>query len=329
MVPGHVEMVMAQHFLLSAAARTLSLRTIYAEGEEAAYLRFCRLRWPQTGGAPICPQCDGREAYALTARRRFKCKTCYRQFSVTSGTIFASRKLAFVDLLGAIAVLVNAAKGVSALQLSRCTGLSYKTAFVLAHKVREALARETQGLVLEGTVEVDGAYVGGHVRPANARTDRVDRRLKANRLAGRRSVVALRQREGRTLTDVFLTEGEAVHFAKSRVAGGAKVIADETPHWDLLADTFDLERINHSDAYSFLDGIHVNGAEGYFARLRRMIGGQHHRVGTGRLGGYAAHAAWLEDHRRQSNGALVSRAICNGLSAPVSRLWKGYWQRAA
>ena len=111
-----------------------------------------------------------------------------------------------------------------------------------------------------------------------------------------------------------------MHFAKSRVARGAKVIADETPHWDLLADTFDLERINHSDAYSFLDGIHVNGAEGYFARLRRMIRGQHHRVGTGRLGGYAAHAAWLEDHRRQSNGALVSRAICNGLSAPVSRL---------
>jgi hypothetical protein len=117
---------MAQHFLLSAAARTLSLRTIYAEGEEAAYRRFCSLRWPDTGGAPICPRCDGREAYVLTARRRFKCKACHGQFSVTSGTIFASRKLAFVDLLGAIAVLVNAAKGLSALQLSRCTGLSYK-----------------------------------------------------------------------------------------------------------------------------------------------------------------------------------------------------------
>jgi ISXO2-like transposase domain len=203
------------------------------------------------------------------------------------------------------------------------------SAFVLAHKLREALARETQGLVLEGTVEIDGAYVGGHIRPANARTDRVDRRLKAHRLNARRSVVALRQRGARTLTDVFQSEAEAVQFAKSRVAEGATVVADETPHWDQLADTFDLERVNHSDAYSFLDGIHVNGAEGYFARLRRMIRGQHHRVGAGRLGCYAAHAAWLEDHRRQSNGALISQAICNGLSAPVSRLWKGYWQRAA
>ena len=320
---------MAQHFLLSAAARTLSLKTIYAEGEEAAYRRFRNLRWPGTNGAPVCPRCDAHKAYELADRRRFKCKACHHQFSVTSGTIFASRKLAFVDLLGAIAILVNGAKGVSALQLSRCTGLSYKTAFVLAHKIREALAGETEGLVLQGTIEIDGAYVGGHVRPANARVDRVDRRLKAHRAEDRRSVVALRQRSGRTLTDVFQTEAEGVRFAKSKVAEGAKLVADETPHWDQLADAYDLERVNHSDAYSFLDGIHVNGAESYFSRLRRMIRGQHHRVGAKRLGGYAAHAAWLEDHRRESNGALIDQAIGNGLSAPISRLWKGYWQRAA
>jgi transposase-like protein len=320
---------MAQHFLLSAAARTLSLKSIYVEGEESAYRRFCRLRWPETRGAPICPRCAGQEHYDLAARRRFKCRACHHQFSVTSGTIFASRKLAFVDLLGAIAVLVNGAKGVSALQLSRCTGLSYKTAFVLAHKIREALARETDGLVLSGTIEIDGAYVGGHVRPANARTDRVDRRLKAHRADDRRSVIAVRQREGRTLTDIVRNEAEGVRFAQLKVAGGSKIVADETPHWDRLAATFDLERVNHSDAYSFFDGIHVNGAESYFARLRRMIRGQHHRVGAGRLGGYAAHAAWLEDHRRQSNGALIAQAISNGLSAPISRLWKGYWQRAA
>lgn len=322
------EIAMAQHFLLSAAASTLSLKTIYAEGEDAAYRRFCALRWPETGGAPVCPRCGGLKAYELSGRRRFKCRACHHQFSVTSGTIFASRKLPFVDLLGAVALIVNAAKGVSALQLSRCTGLSYKTAFVLAHKIREALARETQGIRLDGTVEIDGAYFGGHVRPANARADRVDRRRKAHRKDARRSVVALRQRNGRTLTNVFKSEAEGIGFAQSKIEPGATVLADETPHWDLMANTFDLERVNHSDAYSFLDGVHVNGAESYFARLRRMIRGQHHRVAAGRLGGYAAHAAWLEDHRRQSNGALVAQAIGNGLSAPVSRLWKGYWRRA-
>ena len=72
----------------------------------------------------------------LTTRRRFKCAACHHQFSVTSGTILASRKLSFVDLLGAICLLVNASKGLSAVQLSRDLDVQYKTAFVLMHKLR-------------------------------------------------------------------------------------------------------------------------------------------------------------------------------------------------
>ena len=110
---------MALHFLLSAAARTLSLKAIFSDGEAAAYRRFCRLGWPETDGEAICPVCGCVDVYNLATRRRFKCAACHRQFSVTSGTIFASRKLWFVDLLGAICLFVNAAKGLSAVQLSR------------------------------------------------------------------------------------------------------------------------------------------------------------------------------------------------------------------
>ena len=168
---------MAQHFLLSAAARTLSLKTIFSEGEDAAYRRFRRLRWPETDGAPVCPVCGCLDIYDLTTRRRFKCAACHHQFSVTSGTILASRKLSFVDLLGAICLFVNASKGLSAVQLSRDLDVQYKTAFVLMHKLREVMAAETRDMRLSGHVEVDGAAFGGHVRPANARKDRVDRRL--------------------------------------------------------------------------------------------------------------------------------------------------------
>jgi hypothetical protein len=101
----------AQRFLLSAAARTLSLRSIHAEGERAAYRRFCALRWPETGGRPVCPACGCLDVHDLRTRQRFKCAACHRQFSVTSGTTFASRKLSFVDLLAAICLVVNASKG--------------------------------------------------------------------------------------------------------------------------------------------------------------------------------------------------------------------------
>src|SRR5205085_3283888 len=117
---------MAQHFLLSAQARTLSLKAIYQAGDDEAYETFCKLRWPETNGSPQCLRCDGAKVYHLSTRRRFKCAACHHQFSVTSGTIFACRKLSFVDLLAAVCLFVNAAKGASALQLSRDLDVQYK-----------------------------------------------------------------------------------------------------------------------------------------------------------------------------------------------------------
>ena len=73
--------------------------------------------------------------------------------------------------------------------------------------------------------------------------------------------------------------------------------------------------------------LHTNLAESFFARLRRMVGGQHHKVGGRLLGAYAAHAAWLEDRRAQGNGALADRLIGGALAALVSRTWKGYWRQ--
>lgn len=130
-----------QHFLLSAEARTLSLKAVFQMGETKAYETFRRLRWPETDGEAVCPRCGCVETYDISSRRRFKCVACYHQFSVTSETIFASRKLSFTDLLAAIVIFVNGAKGVAALQLSRDLDVQYKTAFVLTHKcVRRWLA---------------------------------------------------------------------------------------------------------------------------------------------------------------------------------------------
>ena len=320
---------MAQHFLLSAASRTLSLRAIYKAGEDAAYETFCKMRWPETDGEAICPRCGCCETYAITTRRKFKCKGCYHQFSVTSGTIFASRKMAFVDLLAAICIIVNAAKGVSMVQLSRDLDCQYKTAFVLAHKLREAMALEVQtGEILAGHVEVDGAYFGGHVRQENRKEDRKDRRLKENQSPRRRVVVAFRQRGGRTLPFVTKTEADGVALARENVCRMATLSADEASHWDFLHAGWPVERVNHSLAYSD-DGKHTNWVESYFSRLRRMVAGQHHHVSHRYLHQYANHAAWLEDNRRTDNGSLARGLVQSAMGSPVSRTWKGYWQRAA
>lgn len=320
---------MAQHFLLSAKARTLSLKAIYKAGEDKAYETFRQVRWPGTNGEAVCPKCGCTETYDISTRRRFKCVACHHQFSVTSGTIFASRKLAFTDILGAICIFVNAVKGLSALQLSRDLDVQYKTAWVLSHKLREALGYEVHnGDDLDGEVEVDGAYFGGHIRPANVAEKRVDRRLKAHQTGKRRVVVAFRERAGRTLPFVTRTEAEGVQLAKTHIGRMAILNADEAAHWDMLHAGWRVERVNHSKAYSD-HGRHTNWVESFFSRLRRMVSGQHHHVSPQYLYQYANHSAWLEDNRRNDNGLNAGKLLDNALTAPVSRIWKGYWQRPA
>jgi transposase-like protein len=320
-------MQMAQHFLLSAEARTLSLKDIYKGGEEKAYATFKSIRWASTGGEAVCPKCGCCDTYEITTRRKFKCAACGSQFSVTSGTIFASRKMAFTDLLAAICIFVNAVKGLSALQFARDLCVQYKTAWVLAHKLREAISSEIDDSTLSGEVEIDGAYFGGSVRPANRKDERVDRRLKQNQSSLRRVVVALRERAGRTFTFIRASEAEGVKIVRDLVAADATVFADEATHWDILDLEFKTGRINHSEAYSDCNGKHTNNVESYFSRLRRMVGGQHHFVSHKYLYQYAAHAAWCEDHRRRSNGDNAMAVLINAMAHPVSRVWAGYWQR--
>lgn len=317
-----------QHFLLSSAARSLSLKKVFRMGEDVAYQTFCQMRWPETDGEAVCPRCGCTESYNLVTRRKFKCAACCHQFSVTSGTIFASRKLSFTDLLAAIVIFVNGAKGVSALQVSRDLDVQYKTAFVLSHKLREAMALEDHGQTLEGEVELDGAYFGGHVRPANAKEDRVDRRLAMHQTGKRQVVVVGRERGGDSLTVVAKSEAKGGEMVAARIHHMATVHADEASHWDDLHAKFDTRRINHTLHYS--DGIAcTNQAESYFSRLRRMEVGTHHHIAGPYLYAYAAEASWREDNRRVCNGNQTALVGMAALASGVSRKWAGYWQRAA
>ena len=318
---------MAIHFLLSAKARTLSLKAVFSMGEDKAYETFRQLRWPETQGDAVCPRCGCVETYSISTRCRFKCVACNHQFSVTSGTIFASRKLSFVDLLAAITIFVNGAKGVAALQLSRDLGVQYKTAFVLTHKLREAMAREQAGVQLNGIVEIDGGYFGGYRKPENRVADRKDRRLKAHQTGKRQCVVIMRERKGRSLPFIVANEGDACPIVRDRVGTLATIYADEGTGWDALHEGWDTKRINHSVA--FMDeGVETNMAESYFSRLRRAEIGTHHHIAGPYLSAYANEMAWREDHRRMANGSQAALVVGGVMRSRQSRSWTGYWQRA-
>ena len=319
---------MAQHFLLSPAAKTLSLVKVMRMSDEEARDAFRNIRWASTDGEPVCPECGCCESYDLKSRPVYKCKGCAKQYSITSGTIFHSRKLTVRDILAAIAIFINGAQGYSALQLSRDLSVDYKSAFVLLHKVREAIEMARDEGALSGNVEVDGAYFGGYVKPANERKDRKDRRKKINQSGKRQVVIAMRETKGRTLTHVAPTEAHGVSLVAANVEHGSTVHADEAHHWGNLEAFFPIKRINHNEAYS-KDGACTNQAESFFSRLRRAEIGTHHRIAGQYLGAYAAEMAWREDNRREANGTQFTMAVAATVAAPVSSRWCGYWQRRA
>ncbi len=326
---------MAQHFLLSAKARTLSIGAVARMTDEAVETTFKAIRWADHDGSPHCPHCGSPTVYECrrpSGALRFRCKACRGDFSLTSGTIFAHHKMPLRSYMMAVAIFVNEVKGKSALALSRDLDCQYKTAFVLAHKLREAMALELKGRTMGGpgrVVEVDGGYFGGYVKPANHKENRRDRRLAKNQNGKRQVVVVMRERGGRTLPAVFKSESAALGFIAARAAKGTEIMADEAASWNDLQARFPMQRIDHSALYSDGSGVYTNGAEGFFGRMRRAEIGHHHHIAGSYLIRYAQEASWREDNRRVANGNQTRNVVALALASRPSVDWSGYWQRAA
>ena len=313
---------MSQYFPLTAAARPLSLKAIFRMSDDEAHETFAAIRFADNGGAAFCPRCQCTAIYTYAARRIWKCKACNHQFSVTSGTIFASRKLAIRDYLAATAIFVNAVKGISALQLGRDLDVQYKTAVVLAHKLRAAIVKEQSEAQLSGVVEVDGAYFGGHVKQENQKADRKDRRFASEQTGKRQSVVVARERgeAGKTLPFMVAKEADAVALIRQAVAVGSTVHADEASGWDRPHAYYDVMQPTpvHQEA---------SGARRAPARGRGVGGGGTARAGTapshppGRVGAgtggrgrsrAGGGSAWAPSPLK----AVLDRARAQGLLAP-------------
>ena len=135
---------MAAHFLTLSKARTLSLASVFRLSEAEAETLFRSLRWHETGGEAVCPECGCLDAYEFrrkTGALQFECKGCRKQYSITSGTLFASHKAPLRAYLACIAVACNEVKGKSALALSRDLGMSYRRAWLLADELGRLFKR--------------------------------------------------------------------------------------------------------------------------------------------------------------------------------------------
>ncbi len=333
---------MAQNFLLSSSARKLSPLKIARLSNADAFSLLHELRW-RSENEQVCPKCGVQhQAYFISTRKQWRCKHCRHTFSITSGTIFANHKLPLQTYLFAIALFVNAVKGISACQLSRDLNVQYKTAFTLAHKIRESLMVQRELFPLSGEIHIDGTYVHSAPRAKNKKSERVDRRLKAHANPNKRAVLVMRERYSekmtentphligakRTLTFPILSENTHTvnTLAETYITRNSRVHADENTAYDELMGNYDLHRVNHQREYRSDDGITNNLAESYFARFKRMYYGQVHKMSNIYLDNYANEIAYREDTRRKDNLTIFKDILDKCLATSSENDWKGYWQ---
>jgi len=306
--------------------------------EQQAESAFEAIRFANTDGEPFCVWCNcevvyritrnvkNRKTGAVTPRRLFKCKMCLKQFSVTSGTMFHGRKLSFKKIMAATLLFADGAAGKAALHLRRDIKCNHKTAWLLQHRIREAMTSYVTSHRLTGEIEMDATEFGGKVRKANRAADRKHQpRRHMDKVV---TLSALRERgPGGRVVPFLGNEAALVKVIHKFVDAQASFIVDEHPAWNALFAHFPLRQIKHKERYSDLEGTSTNLIESHWSRFKRMYNGVYRHFSRQYANAYNGECAWREEHRRQSNGAQFLLATTGALNHPPSTIWRGYYQR--
>lgn len=286
----------------------------FADEDKARFL-LESMRWPN--GGPSCPECKQTSTvYRMVPRKESKkpgrkgllrCRKCKRQFTVTTGTVFEDSHIPMTKWLQAIYLLTASKKGMSAHQLHRMLGMTYKAAWFMAHRLRYAMSAGTFDK-LEGIVEVDETYVGGKPRPKNG---------EHNYVAGwsnskKTPVVALVER-GSGRVRAFPMErvtsetlGKAI---SEHVKTDALIMTDELPAYRKAVDGRLHLHTNHSAKEYVRDSVHTNTVEGFFSLLKRGINGVYHHVGKGHLAKYCDEFSFRYDARKVTDAARAELLV--------------------
>lgn len=281
----------------------LSKLAKYFSDEDAARDLLEEMRWGKDGA--VCPKCGGADPYKITPKAGsktrkglYKCRACRKQFTVTVGTVFEDSHIPLSKWLLAIHLLASSKKGMSAHQLHRNLGISYKAAWFMAHRLRYAMKQGPMAALLEGTVEVDETYVGSKVKPGYRRAKNYVPKPKA-------PVVALVERgSGKvrvttmprvTANNLWKTIHENVKWQTTNI------VTDEAGTYASLGLPHH-ESVKHRSGEYARGDVHTNTVEGFFSLLKRGINGVYHHVSTGHLGRYCDEFAFRYEHRKVTDG---------------------------
>jgi transposase-like protein len=233
---------------------------------------------------------------------------------VTVGTVFEDSHIKLTKWIQAIYLIGASKKGISAHQLHRMLGITYRAAWFMAHRLRYAMESGSIDAPLAGTVEIDEAYVGGKRKGGKGRIPADGGRKVAVAVlverGGRVKAMPMERIDGRTMTAAI----------KEYVAPGSTLMTDETniypgplvPSGQRTIAGMTRHMVNHSDGEFVRGAVHTNTAEGFVSLLKRGIVGTFHHISKGHLGRYVSEFEWRYNIRHLADkdrpGLVVSGA---------------------
>ena len=251
--------------------------------------------------ATNCPKCNRTFNYSrVKERRAYQCNHCNNMISPTASTIFHKSETQLNLWFYAIFLFCVSKNGVSAKELQRQTGVTYKTAWRMAFQIRTLFADDND--TLKGTVEIDEAYLGG-------KEDKKHESKKHGHKGsqGKTAVIGAVERGGNVRARVVddTTRNEVTPFVRGKIAIDATVFTDEYVSYDNLSNLgYRHEQVNHSKKV-YVDGnTHTNTIEGFWSQLKRSIDGTYHMVAPKHLQQYVNEFAWRYN-RRNSKGLFL------------------------
>ena len=270
------------------------LNNLYSTEERCReYLK--RLRWPN---GLECPRCESKRVASLTDNFKFECLNCQYQFTALAGTVFHDTHLSLEKWFLAVLLMCESRKGVSANQVKRMLGVSYKTAWFLCHRIRHAMS-EMDKPKLNGIVEFDETYIGPKRYPGHPRG-----RKRGRNADNKHIVIGIRERGG----DVRFVHVQDVTSKTLRDAALANVsqdaelmITDEMPSYPKAMRGYTHKTIQHKKK-RYVDGdIHTNTVESAFSLLKRGIVGTWHRISAKHLPAYLEEMSFRFNRRNDSD----------------------------
>ena len=250
--------------------------------DKAAEEWFIKIRWPR--GAS-CPLCGSVNIQTKTKHKTmpYRCRDCRKWFSVKTGSVMQSSKLGLQVWAIASYLLSTSLKGQSSMKLHRDLDITQKTAWHLAHRIRESW-KGTSGGHFAGPIEVDETYIGGK-RKNMPRSKRKE--LKGRGGAGKAIVAGAKDRESNAVSAEVVehTDAETLQgFVFDRAAPDATIYTDEAKAYAGMP--FEHEAVKHSTGEYVRGQAHVNGMESFWSMLKRGYHGTYHHMSPEHLNRY-------------------------------------------